>query len=288
MAMTSPIPAPPNRQPTTGLVAVADRPNTGEARWWAGYGFNPEACGEGQTLPLDCAPGDTKEIPPNPPAVENEAFLVISGDRCSTLVSEREREQRATRHLDAVTSSAVEAVLWNGATGDPTVEIDVPRQHLASEDATILAGSGGTAVPLAHALGVLDQALTACLHGVQGMVHVTPYTLVQLVAPGLVFRENGRWLTPNGHLVVAGSGYPGTGPRPGAGDPLPAAPDLTGATAADQWMYGTSMVSVLLGPPESLTDINHRDNTTTVLRERAAGAYFGCCHFAVQVDHTPA
>lgn len=283
MAMSNPIPAPPNRQPTNGLLAVADRPNVGDDRWTGGYGFNPEACATGQAQPLDCAPGEEKEIPDNPAAVENEPFIVIGGDRCTTMVQDRDREPRATRHLAAVESSVVEAVLWNGTTGDPQVDINVPRQHLASEEAEVL-GSG--AVLLDHAMGIMDQALTACLHGVQGMVHVTPRTLVALVAGHLVFRENGRWLTPNGHLVVAGSGYPGTGPRPAADQPLPAAPDLTGASAVDHWMYGTGMVSVLLSSPETLTDTDHRLNTTTTMRERAAAAYFACCHYAVEILYT--
>lgn len=284
MPITNPIAAPANRQPTTGLLAVADRPNTGDGRWEGGYGFSPETCDDGQVTGVGCEV-DTEKLPPsNPPAVENEPFILVAGDRCTAMVTDRDRDQRAARHLEHVQSSLIELVLWQGATGNPTGEINVPRQHLASERADVLTS---VAVEPLHAIGVLDHALTRCNHGVQGMVHVTPYMLVRLVADTLVFRENGRWLTPNGHLVVAGSGYTGGGPRPDADQVLPSAPDIESDTPVDQWIYGTSMVSVLLGNAEPLADINHRDNTITTLRERSAGAYFGCCHFAVEVDLTP-
>ena len=277
-----PIAAPPNRQATTGLVALSSTPAGDTEGWEAGFGFAPESCDRGQLLGVDCGPSETKLPVDKPDLVQYMPADLVVRDFCSTMDSGRDSTGLGQRLLLNQQSALLEELLWTGtAAGDATTD---ERPHLADGRATVL--GGGTALGVQIAVALLDQALTSCLNGVPGMVHVTPYVLV-LAKPHLE-REGNRWLTPNGHTVVAGAGYTGGGPRPTVGDVLPAAPNLLAQPAVDQWAYGTGQVYYLLGEPAVLEDVDHLVNTRTVTAERPGAAFYGCCQFAVQVETAPA
>lgn len=276
------IPAPPNRQARTGLIPLANRPTDIDDRWENGFAFAPEACGDGQARNYGCGPTDEKFAPENPDLVSYDPVALVGGDECSTLDNDRDATERAERHLRAIESYQLERVLWTGL-WDPEPGDEVsPRPHLADGNAQPL--NDGNPASRSGGFVLLDQALTACLHGGQGMVHMTPGRLTWFAHLQLVFFEGGRWVTPNGHIVVAGSGYTGGGPRPAPDQPLPPPPDLLATPAPSQWIYGTGMVQVLLGAAETLSDVDRSVNTRTVLRERPAAAYWGCCQFAVHIE----
>lgn len=282
----TPITAPPNRQPAAGLIALGVPVTASDNRWEGGLGFDPETCDAGVVYDINCAATVTaKALPTNPDLVEYDPVLIIGSDRCSTMTGERDRRGRATRHLLSVQSHHLERTFWTGEATDDAVPDGGARPHLADGTATVLAG---TATDFRQAVAVLDQALTGCLHGQQGMVHLTPVALALVVSgplsPILERDASGRWITPNGHLVVAGSGYTGGGPRSAPGEDLPAAPNLLAVPPANQWIYGTAMVHVLLGDVAYFDDVNRAVNDQTVRAERAAAAFHGCCKYAINVD----
>lgn len=279
------ITAPPNRQPTTGLIALAQTPLDGGDRpagWENGFSFQPETCDDGLLYSLICEYDTDKELPGNEPPVPYTPVMIVGSDTCTTADRERDRVGRGRRHLLAVQSFQLERAFWTGEATDDENPDGEDRPHLADGTAEVL--NGGTATDAAVGLALLDQAITRCLHGQQGMVHATPYMLAIWRHRDAVESVNGRYVTPNGHLVVAGSGYTGGAPRPAAGDPLPAAPDLT--VPANQWAYATPMVQVLLGADEVHQDVDRAVNSETVRVERAAAAFHGCCKFAVQLQPT--
>lgn len=279
-----PIAAPPNRQATTGLVALASTPTGDVDGWEAGFGFAPESCDLGQLLAVDCGPSETKTPADKPDLVAYMPAALVVQDFCTTMDRGRDTDGLARRLLLSQQSALLERLLWTGAaTGDATTD---ERTHLADGRATVLAA--GVATPVVQALALLDQALTGCLHGVPGMVHVTPYVQALAKAAGILERDGNRWLTPAGHTVVAGAGYTGGGPRPTVGGALPAAPNLLASPAVDQWAYGTGQVYYLLGAVDVLTDTDHRVNTVTATAERNGAAFYGCCQYAVQVETAPA
>lgn len=291
-----PIASPRNGPSMAGLVQLAVEAEADE-RWVNGFSFDSETCGDGQTLSVICSyvgAGEggadvDKTTADNEGVTSVTPILVVGSDRCSTLDRAREREalDRARRHVDAVLSHQLEAVLWTGeAEGDETPE-GGDRPHLADGTATVL--TSGTGIDPVAGLALLDQALTACLHGQQGMIHITPLLLVYLAHANAVRYAEDRWLSPNGHVVVAGSGYPGTGPRPG--DPpgaLPAAPNLLAIPPVDQFAYASPMVHVLVGDDDALTDVDREVNTRTVRVERPAAAFYApCCTFAAEILPPP-
>src|SRR5690606_22575460 len=282
----TPLAAPPNRQATTGLIALAPvSPDEGDrpGGWENGFAFDPETCDDGLLYSLVCRTETPKAPADNAGLVEYTPVVIVGSDVCSTLDRSRDRVGRARRHLLAVQSFQLERAFWTGEATDDESEDGEDRPHLADGTAEVLA-SGDPVAPEVG-LALLDQALTRCIHGQQGMVHVTPYTLAVWVGLDVVEFVNGHYQTPNGHVVVAGSGYTGGGPRSDPGQDLPTAPDLS--EPADQWAYATPMVQVLLGDIDVIEDVDRSVNTETVRAERSAAAFHGCCKFAIQLDMTP-
>jgi hypothetical protein len=280
----APITAPANRQATSGLVALAAAFTDAPDGWEGGFGFDPEACEGGLTFAIECGQTASKDASTNPDSVLYAPAALIAVDACTTM-NEHDGTGRARRLLLALESELLEALLWTGdATGDDVA--GEARPHLADGRAVELAA--GAAVGIGVAFALMDQALTGCLHGVAGMVHVTPYTLAVAAAADLVDRDGNRWVTPNGHTVVAGAGYTGGGPRPAVGGALPAAPDLLAAVPANQWMYGTGPVFYLLGSTDTRSAVDRAVNTVTAMSERPGAAFYSpCCQFAAQIDLTP-
>lgn len=282
----TPITAPPNRAGTAGLIALGTNVQADGDRWVNGFAFDPETCADGLVYGAVCQTVTPKELPEGAELVTYDPVVIIGTDTCSTMSgTDRDIRGRANRHLLAVQSHHLEQVFWTGEATDDTGPEGGARPHLADGTATVLAG---TATPLIHALAVLDQALTACLHGQAGMVHMTPVALAVYAGLGgdVVERVDGRWLTPNGHTVVAGSGYTGGGPRPDPEGELPAPPNLSAVPPANQWIYGTPQVQILLGGVEFFADVDRARNSQTTRAERPAAAFHGCCKFAIHVDLT--
>lgn len=280
--MREPIAAPPARPPRFGLLASAAVGDGAPARWQQGFAFQPELCGGGGRVTVACAgTSDTLDSDEQPGTVEGMPFAVYAADECSTFgYNARDWQGRARRALAAIESYEVAAELWTGSLGLQDSNGD-PIRSLANVAADTLT-TGSAAEPV-DALGMIEQALAQCNKGRQGMVHVTASLLTQLVRDNVLRLDGTTWITPNGHIVVPDAGYPGTGPN---GE----------AASTSQWAYGTSMISVLLGPvelnPDSLTDarswaqaLDRAVNSAVVYAQRlAAWQWDECCHVAAKVD----
>lgn len=276
--MPEPIAAPPARPPRFGLIASAPVGDGGGARWQHGFAFQPEGCGAGGRVTVDCAgTSDVLDSTPGPGNEDGEPFAVWASDECSTFGFEsRDWQGRARRQLAAIESYEIANELWTGDLNLPGVV------SLADPTADTLTAAGQPKGAV-DALGLLEQGLAQCNKGRQGMVHVTPLLLTHLVTNDSVRLDGTTYITPNGHIVVPDAGYPGTGPN---GE----------AAGATQWAYATSFVQVMLGPvdviPASMTDarqlaqsMDRAVNSIVVYAERlAAWQWDHCCHVAVQVD----
>lgn len=281
--MPEPIAAPPARPPRYGLIASAPAVEPGDARWQRGFAFQPEGCGTAGRLTLDCS-GNTAvmDLPDRPATEDGEPFVVWASDECSTFGWQaRDWQGRVRRQLAASESYELAAELWAGSLaltdsdGDPIVS-------LADPAADTLTAVDSPADPV-DALALIEQGLATCNRGRQGMVHMTPTMLTNLVSTSVVRIDGTTYVTPNGHIVVPDAGYDGSGPN---GEPA----------GASQWAYGTSMIGVLLGPVELLPStldearslsaaLDRGVNTLTVFAERlAAWQWDHCCHVAAQVD----
>lgn len=127
-----------------------------------------------------------------------------------------------------------------------------------------------------EALGVLEEFLGSCYHGV-GHVLVDLPVFNNMVANYLVFKVNGRWQTGKGNWVVPMYGHPGT------------APDGTIPAYGTSWMYITGAIFgyrsgiKLDGMPEE--DFFDRSvNTLKIMAERTYVLGWSCCQAGLPVS----
>lgn len=215
-----------------------------------------------------------------PGKIRYDSFAVEAHDVCSTFgFPAGEYEARARRLLAARESKAVEAEWWVGL-------LFPQNPHLAKvagtngTNATTLAG--GVAQGLRIALALLTQAL-ADNNGGTGMIHARPF-LVELWAGLQLIRVDGggKIWTYTGNPVVAGTGYPGTGPNGEA------------RAAGSEWAFCSDEVIVHRGPMfvpmAGGVTAENTDYVNNQVRLRAERQYAlttnGCVVAAINVNPT--
>lgn len=253
-----------------GLAAVTD--NSPELRWGNGLSFNPEGCdAAGVYDPCIAAPNLNTAADSDRGVIETDPFVVWASDKCSSFDGERDWRGRAERALNACVSMQVAHELW---TGDLSTARGFGNRFLAGQDSDVVASGAN----LTSALACLEQGLSQCACGQQGMIHATPQVVTHWNALGLVRREGQRILTVLDTIVVPDAGYDGSGQY--------------GQNAADGsiWAYATGMVEVRLGPVQVFArepgeQIDRTNNTRIAIAQRmAAVSWDGCCHLAAEID----
>lgn len=279
--ITAPLAEPPRQGsgallPTLGRLAAEGLPERE-----VGFAFDPEGCGESDTLPED--PCDTtpatKTIAENPGLVGAPGFVIWTGDKCSAFDFEsRDFPGRAQRQLAAVRSYQVAHELWTGDEASSVTEpSDVTFRWLAHLDSDTL--TAGPTSPT-DALAELEYALGQCGKGRRGVIHVTRHAATFLWSQQLLRREGNQLLTGLDTIVIADAGYDGSGPE---GQPM---------VDGSQWAYATGMPIVQLGAERILPGrgdtgaaINRGTNTIEWRAEqKAAVGWDQCCHLAAEIN----
>lgn len=252
----------------------------GDERWVGGVEWEGGPCGSLLPRPVVCE-DTSKPEDVDPQGIRTaDAFYVSGYDQCSTLDTGRDRAANARANLAATESYQAELEFWDGVASRAAAP-DLENMWLARFEAATAAAAG----PLGYvrALAALDQALAACLHGQQGMIHATPFTASMWMAAGLLRVEGQRLLTVMDSIVVAGSGYSGSAPAVADGGAPVAPADLAAGANA----YGTGLVYAQLGAVAVLEDTDRSVNTSRARAERPVLlSTAGCCVLTVEVDHT--
>lgn len=278
----------PASPPRFSLVSQAQRVVDGDDgqgnRWAGGFVFWPEVCHANGSVFWQCA-GDggadssAKTIPSGrPPLVHYTPYTAWVGEQCAPVGGNQAWFiPRATRALAACVSTVIEKELWDGAVATTAA---FPNRYLNMVGSVNNLESNAP-LGVISAVAEMEQALAACSCGGQHMIHAQPRTVTHMVAEHLVRADGNRLRTELGTIVVPGGGYSGSGPN---GEPT--------GHANHSWIYGTSMVSVFLGPvtilPRTIDEaLNRETNLVEYRAERdVAAVWDGCCHIGVKVDHT--
>ncbi len=255
-----------------------------------GIAYQPERDGTGGSGSIDpCGEvgAGTKTVTASPGIVEWDPYIIWVGDQCTTLGTDpADIEARARRHLEAQTSHLIESILWTNQIDGADFGGSHPNVSLS--DASIYPGdpAGGTPIttpnaffsePPVTAFKIMIGALTDALGGTRGMIHVERRLLPLLAFYGLTVQSGQRLVTTLGdHIVVPGTGYTGSSPEEDA------------ASEFYSWIYGTSMVEVLL--TEIVVDanlpgvVNQGSNLIQYRAERMALAHWDrAIHIGVSV-----
>jgi hypothetical protein len=190
-------------------------------------------------------------------------FLVQAEDTCAaqpgnTLHAKRpETQKHLLDVLEFLSIKGAERELWVGG---------------SNQDAKALtrnAVSVGTDVSAKQALARVEDAMAACLPGVQGTIHLPP-AMAALLENSL-YEHDGKLTTFSGSQVIVGAGYAGQSP--------------VGKSA----IYGTGPVVAHLGPTSMVTEelaqmANVQRNEFHLRAERLVAVTFdGCCHVGATV-----
>ncbi|WP_116996397.1 hypothetical protein [Desertimonas flava] len=199
-----------------GLVASATPAIEDNDGWVGGFTWDPETCAIVNVLPNDCG-GDVDY--PDPAEFENcvtvlPSMLEVAVIRGTLHARLGSYPTIPLRILEAGTTKALEADFWTGVGSRHADSGVVGNQYLASPDATVVNPTPGTAVPLRQGLALLEQALADCGVGGRGMIHAPVEVASLWTYDSSAFVVDGDQLVTlaRGNILVAGAGYPGTGP----------------------------------------------------------------------------
>jgi hypothetical protein len=247
--------------------------------WQAGIAWRSEICPAYATFD---ACGDGPDVPDSASGLvyyRPVAFRVE--DECITRNVGFDIE-RVTRQAEAVTSAAMAAELWSGATtqANPYDHPDGLGGTVTDDTNAYLAGASAEVISdavtgIMEGLGLLEERARQAAGGQQVFLHVPNRVTTQL---GAQLRRVGNLIyTQTDAVVIGDPGYPGTGPLSG------------GVPAAGVWAYATGPVFTYLDSIYSTTDpritTDRSDNRRMVWAERTFGTTFDpCCHFAIQID----
>jgi hypothetical protein len=144
-------------------------------------------------------------------------------------------------------------------------------------------------VPLAGAIGLLEQYLACCSDVGRGVIHVPPTVVPPLASLGNMLNQGattgGARFSPSGHVLVAECGYTGYGPDGDDGPTLPA--------DGVMWLYATGPLFIHystmtpIGTIEEVMALFAQYNNTVALAPAEAVYIWGCCHAAVAVNVEP-
>lgn len=284
MSFTGTMPAVDLIAPRYGLEAGATviKHGDGDQTWGAGFEQENGLCGiEGTTWVWCGAQAENAGAPSNIDITAETAltgnegtseerweqvypFLVQAEDSCrGTLHARRpETQKHLLDVLEFLSIKGAERELWVGGSSADAKAL--------TRNATMV---GSNLAPKV-ALAVVEEAMAACLPGVQGTIHLTP-AMAALLENSL-HEDNGKLTTFSGSQVIVGAGYAGQSP----GD------------ATHSAVYGTGPVIAHLGPTSMVTDelaqmADIRRNEFALRAERLVAVTFdGCCHVGATVTLT--
>jgi len=222
--------AKPIAVPRLGLLASASLvQGAGDGRWGMGTEWLPEMVnGTSDLFGARSMRCNTENVEPADAQIVEQAFpfQVYAIDQCTTL-EDRDYVGRARRLLESTRSRSIAAEFWSGTIAQAEgFETDL---WLASTSTKATSAALGPAKSLAK----LDAAVAAALSNNRGMIHCTVEVLGRLLADSALHRDGNQWTTAFGNIVVADAGYTG---------------DLDGEAGNTEWMIGSTMVEVHLGP----------------------------------------
>lgn len=263
----------------------------GRLRWSQGYYIKPEGCGGGSVID-PCGviggadPTEPDIIGPITP------FAIEASVDCSTFGSTAEDMQaRALRRLNGIRSYQLEREFWTGTLAQAN---SWSNQYLTKTGAGGVSRyiENGAAVGAITALAELEQAIADGTTWGVGMIHAMPRTVTYWSSNYLVYEtpRPGLFRTLLGTIVVAGRGYPGTGPGGAAGH-LGADSGLATTAGQYAYAYATSQVFVRLGPVTTVIEEDSQavDRATNFRTSRAfqdaIASWDGCVQAAVLIDH---
>lgn len=238
----------------------------------------------------DCSVAVTGTLPPCPDPVAAKStdgglifcsadpFTVYGSYKCPP-VGRPAGEARviAENRLKRNKEWAVERIFWTGITPVGTVNPSLQGGNDTCEITPVdLTPVAGALSPVA-AIAALESNIADCIPGALGVIHVNFGLLPFMARDYLLVEKNGKYYTPSGQLIVAGAGYPGSGPGNVPADP------------GETWIFSSGPVAVynsdiFFTPSHIDQAVNRSLNDVTFWAEQTYAVIWECCSFAIRVS----
>lgn len=273
----------PNRPQGPGIddMNTANPERLSRVRWIDGFQFLPEDCTGGHIVdPCQLGAGaDTADARSVPGDVVGpiQPYIIEASDTASTWHPEPYRLARAQRKLLAVQSRVMEAEFWSGTKAASQGWTN--NQYLTNPTGlTVLPVPGaGSAFGLVDGLAALEQAIVDGSAWERGVIHADPRLVSHWTYANMVSARGGppgTLMTQLGTIVVAGAGYPGTGPG---------APPESVNPIHLSWAFVTPPPQIRLGQitlnqtDEDSYTVDRQANDRTIRVSRFAACTFSPC-----------
>lgn len=279
-----------------GLLASVNIQTINDPHWQAsGIEWEDFLCGNGLESFIDLCPSGV--IPPSgvspldfvKPAERNtqfcaaDPFVVVGSYQCPPVGRPSgEAFEIARKRLLVWEGHDVEEVFWTGTvdSGAGTTVVN-PSLAFGNDECGILPidVNPAGAVDIVQAIAILENALGDIV-SCGATIHI-PYGLLNYLARfHLLVEKDGLFYTPSGTLIIAGHGYPGSGPANVVADP------------GETWIFGTGPVILVRGNviqvPDNISQAVDRNlNNVTVRAERFYAVGFSCVDLAIRVNLCP-
>ena len=238
----------------------------------------------------DCSVEASSTLPPCPEALEEKAvdggllfctaepFTVMGSYKCSTGGRTAiEALNIATNRLRMNKEKSIERIFWTGTSAvgnvNPSLQggnssCGITPINLTPEDCPLSPVDG---------IAALESSIVECVPGGIGVIHLNFGVLAYIAAAHLLREVDGKFYTPTGQLIVAGAGYPGSGPSN-----IPSSPGTT-------WLFATGPLAVFASdifftPPHIDQAVERLKNDITFFAEQTFSVVWDCCVFAVQIE----
>ncbi len=250
-----------------------------DPHWQVGFEFEIDCSIEvGSTLPPCPDPVAAKAVDGGLLFCSADPFSVYGSYKCSTGGRPpSESIAIASNRLNKNKERGVEKIFWTGLTPvgivNPSLQGGNNSCGLLPIDVTPQSG----ALTPVGAIAALESNITECIPGGIGVYHVTYGFLPYMTSNLLAKEKEGLLHTPAGQVIIAGAGYPGTGPGN-----VPAAPGET-------WIFMTGPVSVycsdVFNNPTNVNEgIDRAVNSVTFFVEQTYSVVWECCVFCCRVN----
>lgn len=262
-----------------GLLTVIEPVYLSDVHWQNGFEWES-----------DCSVDASSTLPPCPEPVAAKAedggllfcsaepFTVMGSYKCSTGGRPTSESITIARNrLEINKERAVEQIFWTGLTPvgavNPSLQGGNSSCGITPVDITPVSG----ALSPVAAITALESNIVECIPGGLGVIHVNYGFLPYMALNMLLIERDGVYYTPSGQLIVAGAGYPGSGPGN-----VPAPPGET-------WIFATGPMAVyhsdvFLTPSDVSQAVDRRLNDVTFWAEQTFSVIWECCSFTIRVQ----
>lgn len=249
-----------------------------DPHWQFGIGWDQDCSVEMSSTLLPCPEvTGSKDAEGGLTFCEATPFTVIGSYKCpptGRLISDPKKV--ASNRLKKNRERTVEKIFWTGLTSVGPVNPSLQAGNDTCGTPPIdLTPASGALSPVA-AIAALESSIAECVPGGIGVIHFNHGFLPYMASNHLLVERDNKFYTLSGQLIVAGAGYPGSGPGNVAAPP------------GETWIFATGPISVFnssvfFTPPRVEQAIDKLLNDVVERAEQTYAVIWECCLFAIRV-----